>query len=575
MKSNDNSRITYFLGIVFLFFGLVGYRLSVVGYLKHSHYSQTAQAQTEQSTNVLTRGTIYFSSKDTERPLAATNKKFSVAHIVPSKINKAQTLELISFFNTTLGIKEDFLKTTINSGSDYARILPGRLTPEQVNFVKEKNFPGVGISYITDRFYPQGILGADVLGFLGYDGEGRTGQYGIESFYNQELFGQDTEPSQLLASGLPGIIGSLWPGAQAREKQRDTTFDRPKDIVLTIDKNIQEFVEEELDDLMAQWKPVVGSIIVQDPITGKILAMVDRPTFDPNIYTESKPEVFLNSSIQYIFEPGSSFKPITMAVGLDKVKITPQTVYEDKGFVEVAEYTIKNFSERVFGRQTMSQVLEKSINTGTMFVENLVGDNAFLDYVLNFGFGQRTGIDMPGEVNGDITNLYSGRKINFLTASFGQGIAVTPLQLINAYSTIANGGKLMKPYIVDRIITEGKEIITQPEVMGIPISEKTSAKLKAMLVNVVDIGFDKARIKGYEVAGKTGTAQIPNTEGGYLEDQYIHNFLGFAPAQNPRFTILIKIDKPQGITFAADSLSPTFKEIAAFLLNYYNIPPTR
>ena len=192
------------------------------------------------------------------------------------------------------------------------------------------------------------------------------------------------------------------------------------------------------------------------------------------------------------------------------------------------------------------------------------------------GFGQKTGIDLPGEVSGDVANLYSGRKINYLTASFGQGIAVTPLQLINAYSTIANGGKLMRPYIVDRIIKEGgEEDITKSELISIPISEKTAIKLQSMLVNVVDYGFDKARISGYDIAGKTGTAQLPDGKGGYSENEFIHNFVGFAPAYNAKFTILIKMDKPKGIQFAADSLSPTFKEIAEFLINYYNIPPTR
>ena len=193
-----------------------------------------------------------------------------------------------------------------------------------------------------------------------------------------------------------------------------------------------------------------------------------------------------------------------------------------------------------------------------------------------FGLGEKSGIDLPGEVPGDITNLYSGRKINFLTASFGQGIAVTPLQLINAYSAIANGGKLMKPYVVKKMIKEGGgQELTQPEIVAIPISEKTATKLKSMLVSVVDNGFDKARISGYDIAGKTGTAQIPDGKGGYLENEYIHDFLGFAPAFDPKFVILIKVDRPKGITFAADSLSPTFKEITQFLLNYYSIPPTR
>ena len=265
-----------------------------------------------------------------------------------------------------------------------------------------------------------------------------------------------------------------------------------------------------------------------------------------------------------------------MAAGLDLGVVTPQTTFIDVGFREEAGYKIKNFSEKIFGNVTMSEVLEKSVNTGVMHVQDLVGNDSFLNYVINFGFGQKTSIDLPGEANGDVSNLYSGRKINFLTASFGQGIAVTPVQLINAYSAIANGGKLMRPYVVKKIIKEnGEEEATQPEIVAIPITEKTAAKLKSMLVSVVDNGFDKARIKGYDIAGKTGTAQVPDGKGGYFENEFIHNFVGFAPAFDPKFVILIKIDRPKGITFAADSLSPTFRDLTAYLLNYYNIPPTR
>jgi len=306
------------------------------------------------------------------------------------------------------------------------------------------------------------------------------------------------------------------------------------------------------------------------------LAMADKPTFDPNNYSDYPTALFLNKGVQEVFEPGSSYKPITMAMGLDLAKVTPQTTFTDEGFIKAAEYTIRNFSNKVFGLQTMSQVLEKSINTGAMFVENSVGDDNFLNYTINTGFGQRTGIDLPGEVNGDITNLYSGRKINYLTASFGQGIAVTPIQLINAYSAIANGGKLMRPYVVEKIVKEGgEETVTKPEIISIPFSKKTSDKLKTMLVGVVDNGFDKAKIKGYDIAGKTGTAQIPDGKGGYDEKEFIHDFLGFAPGLDPKFVILIKMDRPKGIQFAADSLSPTFREVAQFLINYYKIPPTR
>jgi cell division protein FtsI/penicillin-binding protein 2 len=224
----------------------------------------------------------------------------------------------------------------------------------------------------------------------------------------------------------------------------------------------------------------------------------------------------------------------------------------------------------------MTRVLEKSINTGVMWVAQKVGNETFLDYVIKMGFGQPTKIDLPGESSGAIGNLYTGRRINFMTASFGQGITVTPMQLITGYSAIANGGRLMRPYVVDAVRdVHGVVTRTQPQVIGTPFSAKTALLLRTMLTSVVDNGFDKARIARYDVAGKTGTAQIASPEGGYLEKEYNHSFVGFAPASDPKFVILIKMEKPKGITFAADSLSPSFRDMALFLLNYLNIPPTR
>jgi cell division protein FtsI/penicillin-binding protein 2 len=225
----------------------------------------------------------------------------------------------------------------------------------------------------------------------------------------------------------------------------------------------------------------------------------------------------------------------------------------------------------------MSEVLQKSLNTGVIFAQNKTGSDQFLNHVVAFGFGQKTGVDLGGEISGNISNLYSGREINLATAAFGQGVAVTPLQLINAYSAIANGGKLMKPQLAESIIRpDGATEQIKPEIIGAPISEETARQMQKMLVDVVDKGFDKARIKGYDIAGKTGTAQIPGGDGGYLtDDQFIHNFVGFAPAYSARFAVLIKIDKPQGIKFAADSLSPVFGDISRYLIRHFNVPPTR
>ena len=591
MKRYGNLRVNLFLAGVVLLSGLVLYRLFILSVVRHSAYSRTSQAQNENINNILARGNVYLSDKNSDLLLSATNKKFPVAYVVPADISSDNKNKAAEELAGILGLDSTSLKEKIYSSSDSLRVIARRLSNEQVEKIKGLKIKGTGVSYEVNRFYPGDLLASNILGFLGYDSEGlRAGQYGIEGYYDQELSGREPDVPGLLKIVDPVSVFRLFGifnPARGKSRQGGTAdvpeahrtsngMNRPADIVLTVDKNIQIFIEDKLKAIIEKWDGSGGTILVQEPESGKILAMANWPTFDPNNYSAANPEVFLNHSIQGIYEPGSSFKPVIMSAGLDLSKITPQTGYEDIGFVNVAGYTIHNFSEKVFGRQTMTQVLEKSINTGTMFVENLIGDDNFLNYVINMGFGQRTGIDLPGEVNGDVTNLYSGRKINFLTASFGQGIAVTPLQLINAYSAIANGGKLMKPYIVDKIIKEGgQQVVFQPEIVSIPISEKTAVKLQTMLVSVVDNGFDKARIKGYDVAGKTGTAQIPDGSGGYSEEEFIHNFVGFAPAYNAKFVVLIKMDRPKGIAFAADSLSPTFKEIAAFLLNYYNIPPSR
>ncbi|OGN03439.1 MAG: hypothetical protein A2651_04100 [Candidatus Yanofskybacteria bacterium RIFCSPHIGHO2_01_FULL_42_12] len=584
MAKHDNFRINLYFIFVLAAAAVISYNLFILTYIKHRSYSLTAEAQSQDVTNVLARGNIYLRNEKVVHPeesleyLAATNKKFPLAYLVPIEIDPQRSEEVADKLNSVLAIDKIKIKEVIDSRSSNSRVVARKINNEQVESVKSLKTKGVGVVYETDRFYPGNQLGASVLGFLGYGSEGKSGQYGVESFYNEELFGKRWSSRKYFNGfGVVDFIAGIFKNDdQKNNTGDDEKVDRPADLLLSIDKNIQQVAEDKLDLLMKKLEAAGGTVIVQDPNTGKILAMADRPTFNPNSYSEYEPRNFLNKGVQEVFEPGSSFKPITMAMGLDLGMITPQTTFSDVGFRDVAEYRIKNFSERIFGTVTMSQVLEKSINTGAMHVQDLVGDDNFLSYMINFGFGQRTGVDLPGEVNGDISNLYSGRKINFLTASFGQGVAVTPIQLINAYSVIANGGKLMKPYVVEKIIKEGgREKITEPEIVSIPISEKTAGKLKSMLVSVVDNGFDKARINGYDVAGKTGTAQIPDGKGGYLENEYIHDFVGFAPAFDAKFVILIKVDKPKGITFAADSLSPTFKEITQYLLNYYEIPPTR
>ena len=545
-----NRRIVLFLLILLSVAGLIFYRLFYLSFLKHDYFKKTSEIQYQrQKENIVRPGNIYIQDLSSgERKPVAVQKSFPYIFVLPSA-TKDPGLAAEKLSEILKVSKEEALSFFSDKGNSF-KVVEKNPSQEQLDLVKKLSMKGISIGYEEKRNYQKNDFLSHVLGFLGFEGDERVGQCGIESFYDKELSGR----------------------SDGGDKQ---SFKDGSDIVLTVDENIQTFVQQELAYLMKKWSPSSGVIIVEDPQNGALLAMAGSPSFDPNNYGQYALKNFLNKSVQEIFEPGSSFKPITMSAALDKKKVAPETTYFDAGEVNIAGYKIKNFNEKSFGVQTMNQVLEKSLNTGAIFVEDKLGDENFLNYVLNFGLGQVTGIDLAGEVAGDISNLYSGRKINFTTASFGQGIAVTPIQLINAYAAIANGGRLFKPYVAKEIIRpNGERIETKSELVGTPISEKTSSQIKAMLVRVVENGFDKARVAGYEVAGKTGTAQIPSESGGYSED-FIHDIVGFAPAFSPRFVVLIKLEKPKGIKFASDSLSPSLGKITKFLLNYFQIPPTR
>ena len=537
-------RVNTFLLLLCLAAGGLFYRLVFLAYLQGDSWRQRSDAQyASQQQNSVERGNIYISDQSSDDPyLVATNKLFPYIYVIPKSARDTETLT--SKLSELLKISSIEISSHLENRADPFEVIVRDPDAEQISAVQNLNWPEVKVGQEVRRYYPAGNFLAQTLGFVGYSGEARSGQYGVEGYYDKILRGQE----------ISGVS-------------------KTGDIVLTIDRNIQAFAEKELNYLMEKWQPENGNIIVQDPNTGAILAMAGSPSFDPNRYQYYQLSDFTNKSVQEMFEPGSSFKPVTMSGALDKRALTPETTYFDAGEVVLNGYHIKNYNEKSNGVQTMYQVLEKSLNTGAMFAEDRLGDENFLDYVINFGFGQPTGIDLAGEIGGDVSNLYTKRKINFATASFGQGIATTPIQLTNAYSALANGGKLLKPYLA-KVITEpdGQKKITQTEIIGTPVSERATLDIKKMLAKVVEIGFDKARVKGYDIAGKTGTAQIASKEGGY-SDQFIHDMVGFAPAFDPKFVVLIKMDKPQGIKFAADSLSPSLGNMMKFLLNYFHIPP--
>ncbi len=325
-------------------------------------------------------------------------------------------------------------------------------------------------------------------------------------------------------------------------------------------------------------------MIVGDPKTGAIIAMCSYPAFDPNDYkTVSDIKYFNNPIIFYQYEPGSVMKTITMAVGINQGKVSPSSTYNDPGqmFIKGWSKPISNSDYSTKGSHgivDMNFVLENSLNTGAIFVMRQAGPKIFVDYVKNFGFGQKTGIELESEVIGNIGNILQRRvpEIDYSTASFGQGISVTPLQMVVSYMTLANKGLMMKPYLVKEIVSpEGEKTEVKPKAVRQVVSEKTASTILAMLTNVVEKGHSKkAAVSGYYIGGKTGTAQVASG-GSYSKSDFIHTFVGVAPIEDPKFVILTKIDNPKGIEYAEGTAVPLAQGIIDYLLKYYQVPKTR
>ncbi|MFH0905150.1 MAG: penicillin-binding protein 2, partial [bacterium] len=312
-----------------------------------------------------------------------------------------------------------------------------------------------------------------------------------------------------------------------------------------------------------------------------IIAMCSWPDFDPNNYATVKSVgTFLNPAVSRQYEPGSVFKTMTMAAALDQQKVTPSTTYTDIGEVQVNDRTIRNSDLTAHGQQTMTEVLEKSLNTGAVFVVQKLGKNLFNKYLDKFGFTKPTGIELDGETSAQIKNVRQWADVDLATMAFGQGIAVTPIQILTAFGAIANGGRLMQPHVVDKILYPSGAVSINPVVTNEQVvSPQTAELVSAMMVNVVERGHGKqAAVPGYRIAGKTGTAQIPNPKtGGYYEGwgQTIGNFIGFGPVEDPKFVMITRIDRPKDVQFAESSAAPLFGKIAKFLLDYWRVPPTR
>ncbi len=431
---------------------------------------------------------------------------------------------------------------------------------------------GVSHSVNRLRYYPEENIGSHFLGFVNFYDLERRGNYGLEGFFNRDLYGE------------LGFVKS------ESEKDEDTivinnrSYKKPvdgNDFVLSIVWPIQFYVCQELDRAVRGHRADGGSVVVVSPETGEIIAMCSSPSFNPNEYNEVDDiKIYNNPVIFEDYEPGSVFKTITMASSLDAGAITPRTTYEDGGSIKIDNWTIRNSDYSTHGPHglvDMNYVLRNSLNTGSIWAMEQMGHNLFSDYLNKFGFGSRTGIELEGEGSGDIKNLRGDniRRIYAATASYGQGITVTPLQLVMAFAAIANEGVLMQPHIVKEIIkADGEAKKVEPVTIRRVISEEAAALTSGMMVNVVEDGHASgAKVDGYYVGGKTGTAQVASS-GGYGR-KTIHTFAGTAPIDDPKFTMLVKLNDPKDVRFAASSAAPLFGKLADFILNHYQISKNR
>lgn len=567
---NIRLKIILFLFLV-AFVATIG-RLFFLQVLESSRYEEAAEKQQVLEETVKSRrGSIFFQSISTDKKKyipAALSKRLWRVWVSPRDIEVEKREEISSSVADILSLDREIIMERISKENDPYEPLKEGVDEETIKKIENLNISAIYWEETDNRYYPLNNLASHLIGFLGRKGDARIGQYGLEEFYEETLSGTEG-----YIKGFRNSFGFLIKSFSDVFKAKDGA-----DLYLTVDYNIQLILEKELTKALNKFSADAASGIVMNPSTGAIIAMASIPSFNPNKYNEvDNISIFLNPNTQKLFEPGSVFKPITMAIGLDINVISPDLTYRDEGFVKVGNATIKNSTDEVNGIQTMTQVLEKSLNTGVVFVVNRIPPGVWNQYLKEFGLSERTGIDIVGEVKGDLRNVRSKREVELATSSFGQGIAVTPIELITAISAIANRGKIVEPYFVEKII-RGDEIIFEKNNFILKrqvIREEVAETVTKMMVSVIENGFGtRAKISGYSVAGKTGTAQVPGPDGKY-SDKTIHSFLGFAPAFNPEFAIMVRLDNPQGDYFSDRTITPVFKEVAEFILHYYGVEPDK
>jgi cell division protein FtsI (penicillin-binding protein 3) len=550
-------RLLLVAGVALLWMTAVFGRLGYLQLVRHSDYLARAQRQQQRTIEITPkRGAIF----DRNMHPLAMSVPVESAFAVPAEIgdNKVMAARLLS---GVLGIPRDVLETRFESGSSFVWILR-KLPPDKAEAVRALNLKGVYLQNENQRYYPKRELAAHVLGFVDLDEKG--------------LGGIEYELDNLIRGRSEKIIVM----ADARQRWFDggtAQKDQGADIVLTIDEKIQYIAERELAAAITQTHSLAGTVIVQNPNNGAILALANWPKFNPNSQNDAKTEARMNRAVSAIYEPGSTFKLVTLAAAFDQNLTRPEEVFNcENGAVYIAGHRIRD--HKPFGMLTVADILAQSSDVGAIKIALRLGAPKFYDYIRGFGFGQQTGVDLPGESRGILRKLDNWTPISIGSISMGQEVGVTPMQLVTAVSAIANGGTLYKPHVVAEI-KRGTEVLPMTGALapGEPkevIRPETAATLRRLMEGVILNGTGtKARLDGWTAAGKTGSAQkIDPATGRYSPTQLIASFSGFAPINDPAVTILVSLDSPVGEHEGGQVAAPAFKRIAEQVLPYLDVP---
>lgn len=564
-KRHTHNRAALLFGLIMLFGIFVCGRLFWVQVVRGGEFAEMDMNQTEENRPIQSpRGTIY----DRNGKVLAVSTVVQSMYADPKVLNRSPEA-LADILLPYMDIKREDLIERLHRDTRFVwleRLLDKSESDAIKNILQQEKIEGIYFVEESKRYYPNGNLLAQVLGFVGIDDKGLDG---IESVVDSMIRG-DSVNLKLTTSrhGVPILESNL---AQMMP-------DKERSVYLTIDANIQFFAERALDRAMGRTKSAGGTIIVMDPRTGEILAMASRPTYDPNHFTEWSETQFRNRAVVNLYEPGSTFKPIIAAAALASGTVTPDTVFHDTGAVHASGHVIKNWDEEGYGDVRLEDIIKHSINTGFAELGLKVGGAVLTDYAKRFGFGKKTGIELPGEGSGILFNPEDMRASDTATMSIGQSIAVTPLQMIQAYGALANDGQMMKPHVIDKVKNpDGSVYKDYPnEKVGEPISKQVAQTLMPMLEKVVSEGGGiKARVPGYRLAGKTGTAQkLDTVHGGYLDGRYIASFIGFGPIERPEVVCLVVLDDPEGVYYGGQIAAPVFAEVMTQIMRYKGLHPT-